>query len=66
MYYITRGLKSDQKEATEKADYAVLDGADAATFEMINSKEYRDKNRTWTIAREGEKVEYNMPEGRTK
>ncbi|WP_316806222.1 DKNYY domain-containing protein [Pedobacter agri] len=66
VYYITRGLKSDQKEATERADYAVLDGADAATFEMINNKEYRDKNRTWAIAREGEKVEYNTPEGRTK
>jgi len=66
VYYITRGLKSDQKEATERADYAVLDGADATTFEMLDDKEYRDKNKTWTISREGEKVEYNTPEGRTK
>ena len=66
VYYITRGLKSDQKEATQKADYAVLDGADAGSFEMVNNKEYRDKNQTWTISREGEQINYNVPEGKSK
>ncbi|UIR57346.1 DKNYY domain-containing protein [Sphingobacterium sp. SRCM116780] len=64
VYYITQGLKTEEKNATERADYAVLEGADAATFVMINEKEYRDKNQEWVISKEGEKVEYNVPEGR--
>lgn len=65
VYYITQGLKTDKNAATERANYAVLDGADAASFEIIKDKEYRDKNQKWLISREGEHVTNNIPEGRT-
>ncbi|MCZ4245923.1 DKNYY domain-containing protein [Pedobacter punctiformis] len=64
VYYITRNLKTKTKDATETDDYAVLEGADAPTFRMVNEKYYRDKNQDWTISKKGEKVEYNAPEGR--
>src|SRR5690606_25418749 len=38
VYYITHNLKTEEKDATERAEYAVLEGADAATFVMINDK----------------------------
>ena len=65
VYYITRDLKTKTKDATERAEYAVLEGADAATFVMINEKLFKDKNQDWVISKEGEKVEYNAPEGRS-
>lgn len=56
VYYLTRFLSSENKKATEKDNYTILEGADAATFRRINDKNYEDKNQTWTIRNEGEKV----------
>lgn len=56
VYYITKDLKSEDKAATEEFNYAILTGADAASFEMIDNDTYRDKNQDWNIMKEGEKV----------
>lgn len=56
VYYLTRELSTENKKATEKDDYAILDGADAPTFRRINDKKYEDKNQIWTITTDGEKV----------
>ena len=56
VYYLTRNLKSEDKKATQKDNYAILEGAHAPSFYKIDNKNYADKNTEWTIRQEGEKV----------
>jgi len=49
VYYLTRGLKSEGKKATDYDNYAILNDADAPTFFMIDERNYQDKNTTWSI-----------------
>lgn len=51
VYYITKDLKSDEHSATDYANYAILEGADAPTFEKVGYNEFKDKNTEWTIDR---------------
>jgi len=56
VYYLTRDLATDEKKATKKDDYAILEGAHAPSFNKIDNRNYVDKNTTWTIRSEGEEV----------
>lgn len=58
VYYLTRDLSSENKKATEKEGYAILEGADALTFRKIDDRNYEDKNQVWTIRTKGEKISY--------
>lgn len=60
VYYLTYNLKSEHKKSTGNKNYAILEGADAPTFEMINDRDFFDKNTTWIIRTEGEEI--NMRE----
>jgi hypothetical protein len=51
VYYLTRNLKSDDRKATDYDDYAILNDADAPSFFMIDERNYKDKNTTWSINR---------------
>ena len=56
VYYLTRNLKTDDKKATKKDNYAILKGAHAPSFYKIDNKNYADENTEWSIRAEGEEV----------
>ena len=56
VYYLTRNLKSEDKKATKKDNYAILEGAHAPSFYKIDNKNYADENTEWSIRAEGEEV----------
>ncbi|MDR2882275.1 MAG: DKNYY domain-containing protein [Alistipes sp.] len=49
VYHLTRGLRSEGERATERDDYAVLKGAHAPSFRMIDQQTFEDRNTAWTI-----------------
>ena len=49
VYYLTRFLSSEGKKSTERDNYAILDGAHAPSFTLIDRNNFEDKNTTWTI-----------------
>ena len=55
VYYLTRDLESEDKKATKRDDYAILEGAHAPSFYKIDDKTYMDENIEWKIRTKGEK-----------
>lgn len=52
VYYLTRFLttsENKQSQSTGRNDYAVLEGAHAPSFRMIDSRTFEDKFTVWTI-----------------
>lgn len=53
VYYLTRYLtQNDNRTGSERDNYAVLKGAHAPSFRMIDQRTFEDKNTTWTIGDE--------------
>jgi len=63
VYYLTRFLRSEGKDATERDNYTVLEGAHAPTFRVIDSRTFEDKFNIWTI---GDPASGEAPERRRK
>ena len=49
VYYLTRFLASEGKKSTERDNYAILEGAHAPTFVMIDHETFEDRNTAWVI-----------------
>ena len=51
VYYLTRHLTAEggNSRTTERDNYAILKGAHAPSFRMIDRETFEDKNTTWTI-----------------